>query len=262
VRYDLRIVSITAVTILSLTTASVAIAQSSRSQPTSATKKQARAAYTRAQELYQAGKYEEAESYFNKAFEAVPNPVVLLSIAETQKKLDRAPEAVATLETYLELRPDAPNREEIEQKIKDLRALPAKIDVASDPPGAEILVDGAGVGKVTPALLEVSAGDHTISLSLPGKSPARQVVSVQFGTRHELQLALQSEPTEPIPTKSEDFMTPPESTPEAVTDNGTNLTPWIVTGVGVVAIGTGAVLGVMALGDKSDFDKNPTKKNC
>jgi hypothetical protein len=34
--------------------------------------------------------------------------------------------------------------------------------------------------------------------------------------------------------------------------------PWVVIGVGGAAIVTGAVLGVLTLGERSDFDDNPT----
>lgn len=239
------------------------LAQASRGQPTSEAKKIARTAYAQGQELYKAGKYEEAEEAFHKAFDAVPNPTVLLSIAETQKKLNRAPDAVTTLETYLELRTDAPNRDEIEKKIAELRNSPGKLSIASDPPGAEILIDGLGTGKTTPAEIEVPAGEHTVGLSHPGKSPVRQSIAVQFGTRQEIQLALRDEPAiASVSPKTADFIGDIEHSDEPKFGKSFNYAAWIVTGVGVLAVGTGTVLGVMALGDKNEFDKNPTKKTA
>jgi tetratricopeptide (TPR) repeat protein len=263
VRQITWIISVAIIAIISFVSASSAFAQSSRSQPSGATKKRARAAYALGQDLYKEGKYEEAEAAFNKAFDAVANPVVLLSIAETQKKLDRAPEAVATFQKYLELRPDASNREEVEQKISELKNLPAKVFVDSDPPGAEIIVDGTGTGKVTPAQLEVSAGEHTLGLSMVGKSPIRQFLTVQYGTRHELKLSLQAEsPGALLPVTDSAPATEPQTPEDEKGDSHLNVAALVVTGVGVLAIGTGAILGVMALGDKSEFDKNPTKKTA
>jgi hypothetical protein len=266
VRHHLQIIGFVTVALMGSLDVSVAVAQTraqASDNATSAAKKRARAAYARGQELYQAGKYEEAEVYFNRAYEAVPNPVVLLSIAETLRKLDRGPEAVSSLETYLQMRPDATNRDEIEQKIAEIRNLPAKVDITSDPPGAEILIDGVGTGKLTPSSLEIEAGEHTIGLSLAGKGPLRQVITLQFGTHRELQLALQDEESPSLAAKPLDFPAASEEpAPEETGIQSPGVAAWAVAGVGVAALATGAVLGTMALGEKNDFDDNPTKKTA
>ncbi|MEM9191378.1 MAG: hypothetical protein AAGF12_19560, partial [Myxococcota bacterium] len=41
----------------------------------------ARDSYARGQELFRAGEYDEAEAAFNDAYDAIPNPIVLLGIA-------------------------------------------------------------------------------------------------------------------------------------------------------------------------------------
>ena len=57
------------------------------------------------------------------------------------------------------------------------------ITVTSTPAGATIELDGASTGKVTPSALGgVSPGDHAISVSLPGYSPASQTVTVSAGS--------------------------------------------------------------------------------
>jgi tetratricopeptide (TPR) repeat protein len=243
----------------SLVAASNALAQSSRG-PNGAAKERARAAYARGQELYKTGKYEEAEAAYREAFVAVPNPVMLLGVAESQKKLGRASDAVATLQTYLEMRPEATNREEVERKISDIRASPATVVVASDPPGASVVVDGAGTGKVTPTEIDMTAGGHSVRLSLPGYAPFTQMLTVQSGTRHELRLALRASSQEvPLPSSGADVHEISTAPSEKENHKGANTAPWIVTGIGVLALGSGAVLGAAAIGEKSDFDKKPTK---
>jgi tetratricopeptide (TPR) repeat protein len=231
----------------SLVAASNALAQSSRG-PNGAAKERARAAYARGQELYKTGKYEEAEAAYREAFVAVPNPVMLLGVAESQKKLGRASDAVAT------------NREEVERKISDIRASPATVVVASDPPGASVVVDGAGTGKVTPTEIDMTAGGHSVRLSLPGYAPFTQMLTVQSGTRHELRLALRASSQEvPLPSSGADVHEISTAPSEKENHKGANTAPWIVTGIGVLALGSGAVLGAAAIGEKSDFDKKPTK---
>jgi hypothetical protein len=53
--------------------------------------------------------------------------------------------------------------------------------VKSDPPGAEIFVDGKSTGRLTPARVEVPAGIHTVTLKLDGFQPAKRTVSASEG---------------------------------------------------------------------------------
>lgn len=54
------------------------------------------------------------------------------------------------------------------------------VSVTSNPPGAEIEVDGAFVGD-TPSTITITAGDHTISLKKPGFTPWERTVKVSGG---------------------------------------------------------------------------------
>jgi eukaryotic-like serine/threonine-protein kinase len=53
--------------------------------------------------------------------------------------------------------------------------------VGSDPPGAEIFVDGNSTGRTTPARVEIPAGTHTLVLKLNGFQPAKRIVSATEG---------------------------------------------------------------------------------
>jgi len=53
--------------------------------------------------------------------------------------------------------------------------------VSSDPPGAEIFVDGTSSGRFTPARIEVSAGTHTVTLKLNGYRAVKRTVSASEG---------------------------------------------------------------------------------
>jgi len=62
------------------------------------------------------------------------------------------------------------------------------VRVASSIPGAKILVDGKDTGKTTPATLELPAGRHVISLSMPGCriTPSSIPVEVEPGRMREV----------------------------------------------------------------------------
>lgn len=229
-------------------------------QQTEDAKTRARAAYARGQQLYASGNYQEAELSFQEAFATVPNPLVLLSIAETQKKLDHPVDAVATLERYLDLKPDAANRPEIEKRIKELKDSPGTLSANSDPPGAVIRLDGIDIGKTTPAEFKLPPGTHEVTFSLPGRAPVTQKVDIQFGAHQELQATLGAASTV-NPFESAGGAEQNTSSPEDhETGGGTtiNWAAWSVAGVGVIALITGVTTGAMALGAKSDFNKNPT----
>jgi hypothetical protein len=53
--------------------------------------------------------------------------------------------------------------------------------VTSDPPGAEVFVDGKSSGRFTPARVEIPAGTHTMTLKLIGFQPAKRIVSATEG---------------------------------------------------------------------------------
>jgi serine/threonine protein kinase len=53
--------------------------------------------------------------------------------------------------------------------------------VGSDPPGAEIFIDGNSTGRLTPARVEIPAGTHTLILRLNGYQPAKRTVSASEG---------------------------------------------------------------------------------
>ncbi len=56
----------------------------------------------------------------------------------------------------------------------------AEVTVASEPPGAELLVDGASVGR-TPVVAEILEGDREIMLKLPRHKAWRQALEVTAG---------------------------------------------------------------------------------
>ena len=57
----------------------------------------------------------------------------------------------------------------------------ATLNIASSPPGAQIEIDGADSGEVTPARLKVGKGEHRIVLRFPGFKPAVTVAKVGDG---------------------------------------------------------------------------------
>lgn len=233
-------------------------APSPAAEPTPAAKEAARAAYTRGQAAFAAGQYDVARSAFEEAFAAVPNPIVLLSVSESHAKLGHVREAAAALHRYLELRPDAPDRADVEAKLKGLENTPAFVSVRSVPPGAELTIDDGATRQTAPAQLELTPGKHTLRYSLPGYTGSSELLVVDPGARYDLEIVLQPAPAPEAPPTPEVAIAPPPPAAEPVSPTAL----WITGGIGAAGIITGTVLGVLALKAKSDFDSNPTESKA
>ena len=99
----------------------------------------ARALYTQGEKLIKAGDLEGAQHAFEDAYRTMPNPVVLLKVADCQVKRNDIQGAVASLEKYLSERSNAPDRASVEDRIVDMRRTPGTVTVKSVPAGAAIL---------------------------------------------------------------------------------------------------------------------------
>jgi hypothetical protein len=230
-----------------------------RAEPTPAAKEAARVAYTRGQAAFAEGQYDAARRAFEEAFAAVPNPIVLLSVAESHAKLGHVRESAASLHRYLELRPDAPDRADIEAKLRGLENTPAFVAVTSVPTGAELTIDDAPSTQRAPAQLELTPGKHTLKYALPGYASSSELLEVDPGARYDLEIVLHPAPPPaeaPPPVAAAVTAPPPAAEP---------ISPaalWITGGIGAAGIVTGTVLGFLALKAKSDFDSAPSESRA
>jgi tetratricopeptide (TPR) repeat protein len=224
--------------------------------PTEAQREAAREAYARGQALFAESKFAEAKAAFEQAYAAVPNPVVLLSIAESDVRLGNLEAALDAYQRYLAAQPGAPDRAEVEQKVADVLATPATLLLSSEPAGAAIVLDGQNTGKNTPAEIQVPRGDHAVELALVGYQKAAVPVTARIGARHELHVSLQ--PVAPAPVAPE-----PLAATNVQDDPGSPTTAlWITGVVGAAGLVTGTVLGFMVLAERSDFDAEPTTESA
>lgn len=88
--------------------------------------------------------------------------------------------------------------------------IPPRIAVSSDPPGADIFIDGAKVGG-TPFLQELPPGEHKIKLVHEGFVPYERAVVMPRDRDIEVTLALIPLPPPPGPSKIEISADPPEA---------------------------------------------------
>lgn len=227
--------------------------------PSRQVREAAREAYARGQEAFRDGRFAEAESAFEEAFGHIPNPIVLLGLAEARERLGNVPGAISALDAYLVNRPDAPDADAVRDRLATLRATPGTLVVQSVPGGAAVLLDGSDTGQITPAELQAHPGPHTVSLRLEGYELADATVDVGPGGSTEVEVALTAmlaPVVEPEPPAAEPLEEPePEVTTPASTGPGTAV--WVTSGIAAASLVGGTILGFMALSRQAQFDDDP-----
>jgi hypothetical protein len=119
---------------------------------------------------------------FKHAYELLPNFAVLYNIGRTARELKDYAAALAAFEQYLGdggTKVSPARRKEITAAIDELRHKVGKIKIAASADGAEISVDDRSVGQSPlPASIVANVGQHKVSASLTGHTPAQRMVDV------------------------------------------------------------------------------------
>ncbi|HEY1586236.1 MAG TPA: PEGA domain-containing protein [Polyangia bacterium] len=154
----------------------------------------AKAHYEKAQQLYATGTYDEAIAEYQEAYRLKPHPNVLYNIAQAYERLLDYAQSVVWFERYLAEAPkDAVERPIVENRLRILRNLPARISVTTIPERVHAtVVDAAGQRREadTPAVFKVPAGGYTIELSQAGWEPETHDVAVEIGQPYFYQYRL------------------------------------------------------------------------
>ena len=216
----------------------------------------ARAAYRKGADLYKAGKYREAIAEFEAADRLKPSPALQFNIGQAWEKLGDPAAALAAFARYLRLDPSAPNREAVQKTVKALEVRLAAtgrqmLHVTTDPPGADLSVDGAPTGKA-PLDAAYPPGPHAVFATAPGRQVSRRDVVLPADRSLEVNLVLEpgqdpaaAAPLAATPPDAPLEATRPDQAPQPV-ERKSWLGPVIAAGVGVVAAGAGIVMGLQA----------------
>jgi tetratricopeptide (TPR) repeat protein len=84
--------------------------------------------FERGEKLYALTRFSEAIDEYQSAFDAKPLPDFLFNIGQCYRNLGDFDSAIFSYRKYLKLAQDPPNREQVEQLIRDLEARTARSD--------------------------------------------------------------------------------------------------------------------------------------
>jgi hypothetical protein len=171
--------------------------------------------YDRADVLFHQGDFEGAVVEFVAAYchGRGAATTVLIDIAECYERLVNYEKAVAYMDRFVLAAPDElrDKRNFISYRVGVMRNLPAKIRVASIPPGAQVTLTGAtGVaaqaeaGATAP--IEVRKGAYEMKVELPGYEPITETVVAQIGQPYSYYFRL-----EPQTGSIRVFASPPDA---------------------------------------------------
>jgi hypothetical protein len=168
--------------------------------------------YERGVVLYEQGDYDGAVREFVTAYCDSPHPSMFYNIGQAyERKLDYE-KAVAYLERFiLSSEAEAPNRKRAEIRVEVLRGLEARIQVATSPPGAEVILSGdtgvtARARANSPEPIQVPKGTYTMRIEAPGRQPIEQRVVAEIGRPYSYYFQL-----EPVKGTVRVLASPPEA---------------------------------------------------
>ncbi|WP_438018926.1 tetratricopeptide repeat protein [Sorangium sp. So ce315] len=247
--HSLRLALLLALTLPA--TPAVAVAQ--QAQPAAQARDAARSLAYKGQELFDAGRYEEALAAFREAEALFHAPPLLQMIARSSERLGRLLEARSLYQRIVDepLAADAPRafqQAQAESRV-DLAALAPRIPtvevaVRGAAPGEVVLtLDGERIDQTTP--VERDPGSYTLVASVPGRNPVTRTIRLNEGTRERVTLDLP--PPAAAPRADSASAAPGGDIRTAVLLGG-----GIAAGVGVLA---GVAFTVVANGKASDAER-------
>jgi hypothetical protein len=241
--------------------ASTAPAQSTAAAPSSVDIASAKKHYAEGERKLKAQDFEGALADFKAANDIKAAPQAERNIGVCEDNLGHFPAAAEWYAKFLAHVPEklAAQGEEIKKRVAVIQAMPGKLHVDSNPPGATVTIDGKAQSGVTPLDVDLPPGPHDIKLTEAGRLPDSKSVDVAFASTQTVTSDLAPEPP-PAPTPVVVVAPPPPPPPATPppTEARSVIPAFITGGLAVAAVGVGTVFGVLALNDKSSFDKNPT----
>ena len=218
--------------------------------------------------LYTDGKYDEALKEFTAADAILPSVNAARFIGLCQDKLGHFPEAVAAYQRFLDAPPKGKEKEvkEAQDRVDQIKQIPGKLHVETTPPGAFIAIDGKPQPNPTPTDIDVPPGTHKLRLTADKYEPVEKDIAVGFASKVDVKETLaakvEAPPPAPVAVTTTTTTTTPPPPPPPPPEPRSKLPAYITGGLAVAAAGVGTIFGIMALGDKSDYDKNPTSSKA
>jgi hypothetical protein len=150
--------------------------------------------FVRGQKLHNEGLFQEAIAAYQEAYRLKPHPNVVYNVGQAYERLLQYQDAVVWFERYLrEGGPNATYRVVVQNRLRVLRGLPARIHVECLPQGTASLIDPDGVVEraETPAEFRIKAGRYTLRVTKDGYIAQERRLNAEIGQPYFYQFTLE-----------------------------------------------------------------------
>ena len=246
-------------------------AHEAKKGPTAKELGEAKKHFAAGEKAFNKGEYKDAIEHFRAAEAIKSAPQTTRYVALCLDHLGHVRESAAAFELFVSeahaLKKVPKNLvkqiEEAEERMTEQKKLPAKLHVSATPDGTVFKLDDQPSEAKVPADVEVKPGKHTVHFEAHDHEPKSVEVEASFAESKDVSAALEKKPEPPAPPPLVVAKTPepPEAPlpapPSSAPAEPRSKVPAYVTGaVALAGVGVGTAFGILALKDKSDFDKN------
>jgi tetratricopeptide (TPR) repeat protein len=177
-----------------------AVAPAARGAPADARPGAARAHYESGVAHYNLDEFAAALAEFTEAYRTKPDPSYLFDIAQCHRKLGNADAAIDYYRKYLRNKPDAPNRDDVERTIAELRVSTRRAEPSSRP--------AEGEAQMELAPLDRGSFGPAIATPVPAARAPALVPPSSGGPNGTSASLLATRPAAPPPAKSTFYRRP------------------------------------------------------
>lgn len=144
------------------------------------------------------GEYDAAIEKFLEVYEILDAPALLYNIGEAYRRADKLAEAEQYYQDYINAAPDAPNADDVVERIIDIQqkraARKASLDISTDPSGAEIFIDDDEEARCqTPCRIDLDPGPYTVRADLDGHHSFNEDLALEAREDRVLETRLEPE---------------------------------------------------------------------
>ncbi len=216
------------------------------------------------EKAYAKGEFKDALEHFRAAEAIKAAPQATRYIAMCLDRLGQFRESAIAFEHFVSeahaLKKPPKNLpkqiEEAEERLAEQKRLPAKLHVSATPEGTVFKLDDQPAEAKVPADVEVKPGKHVVHFEAPDHEPKSVDVEASFAESKDVSATLEKKPEPPPPPPV--VVKPPEPPPPppAPPEPRSKIPAYVTGAIAIASAGVGTAFGILALNDKSDFDKN------
>jgi hypothetical protein len=146
-------------------------------------------------QLFDRGRFAGALEKFEAAYQRFASPKIQFNIGQAARKLRQSVKSTLAFEAFLRgvEQPTPEDRAEAEAALREMAAAVARLEIAVQPAGASVRLDGSPLGTTPlPAAAVVAPGAHEIVVEHAGHQPLREAIAVRGGETKRIERTLPS----------------------------------------------------------------------